>query len=642
MNTIQNQKIDLYIGGTKLRDGGFNSLMVTHAFPIDDADKKMDKSTVVTGKPVYVIKHTNEYILYLLIDKKVNPCDRDTFGTLSIALTITRDMQLADGKSPYTLLKTAYDKFRSEYMEPSNDGCDRFLNKDVNRADFIAIMDQYPLEKRVSAYVPMNPSGLSGTLCVPQEKMEELFRDSQYPEFGQFKEIEISSLCQTTLGLEHIEIPRPVVYSIKVNGKEIDTTMSQPDDEFDTASVLIDTEEDVKYEQMHFTLEDLLNTPEHQIKSSSGESSVTLVDNCIVCKIHKEEIQYTLEYQTIGGTENEQQNITDKISSGEIKIVMRNNTEHNDVVTFNSTSPNNATIPASWIRRTVDITPNRDGTLELDIKNKDIDNENRTVTVTIQIISRVTDTPANTFSNRHNNYPVKQTKGTQENNEKKGDNQAENSGNNIPPKKINGRILYVIWCFVGMCIGAGIVGTVWWFGGQLSYDESLQIAKEKVKTVPFEKIISIDEADTLASLRSLREAIEAKLRPQIESEIWNEIGEQKAAEAAAEEEAKAAEEEAKAAAAKAAAEKLVQARSAILSEVNRTHNIEKCRAHNNWDDLTQEDRLAVEAILNLNQYKGTIKKSVKNFLNKKSRYNSWNDIIKTRKSILEIIDESQK
>ena len=178
MNTIQNQKIGLYIGGTKSRQSGFNPLMITDFFAGDE-DNNMDKSTVVIGKPVYVIKHTNDYILYLLIDKKVNPCDRDTLGTLSIALTITRDMQLADGKSPYTLLKAAYDKFRAEYMEPSNDGCDRFLNKDVNRADFIAIMNQYPLERRVSAYIPMNPSGLTGTLCVPQEKMADLFRIPQ-------------------------------------------------------------------------------------------------------------------------------------------------------------------------------------------------------------------------------------------------------------------------------------------------------------------------------------------------------------------------------------------------------------------------------------------------------------------------------
>ena len=625
MNTIQNQKIGLYIGGTKSRQSGFNPLMITDFFAGDE-DNNMDKSTVVIGKPVYVIKHTNDYILYLLIDKKVNPCDRDTLGTLSIALTITRDMQLADGKSPYTLLKAAYDKFRAEYMEPSNDGCDRFLNKDVNRADFIAIMNQYPLERRVSAYIPMNPSGLTGTLCVPQEKMADLFRDSQYPEFGQFKEIEISDFCQTTPGLEYIEIPRPVVYSIKVNGKEIDTTMSQPDDEFDTASVLIDTE-DVEYERMHFTLENLLNAPEHQIRSNSSKSSVALdkEHNCIVCRIYDKPIRYTLEYQTVGGTKNDQLNIVNKISFGEIKLVMGNN-----IVPFYSTPSKTTTIPASWVHQTVIITPNYAERLELDIENKNIDDENRTVTVTIQITAKATDIPVATFGNRHSNlnYPDKHAKKGKEikdDYEEKWNNQSENNDNdnNIPPKKINRRdrkkwIFLIIGLIIGMCIGFGSWGIHSVFY-EMSQEDSLLI----YKSIYYQEELKQNEQEeirqrSLDSLQKIKEESLNKIRQDSLDKARNDCLE------------KVREDNIRRVQVAKQEKEKETAKQEILDLVNKKDLI-SCRNHKGWmKHLTQDERYAVENVLK--KYTGKDKKTVDNVL--KDKYNSWDELLDTRKKII--------
>lgn len=349
MNSIQSQKIGLCIAGTKSRQGGFTPLVIVGILAGGEANG-MDRVTLVVEKPVYVIKHTPEYILYLLIDRKVKPCDRDTPAVLSIALTIARDMRLADGKSPYALLKEVYDKFRSDYMEPvGND--DRFINKDVNPMDFISIVERYPLEKRLfDEYVAMDSSGLAGTLCVPQEKMEDLFRDSQYPEFANFKEIEIGNSCQTTMGLENIEIPRPVVYSIELNGKLIEAEVSRPDDKFDTRSVLHDTA-DVEYEHMSFSLGELLNAPEHRLES--GKSSVVLDKerNRIVCAIDENSLNYSLEYKIIGGTETEQDQLVDWISAGKVKLTFDGSS-----AVFSSSplsNPKQTFIPVSWAHRRV-------------------------------------------------------------------------------------------------------------------------------------------------------------------------------------------------------------------------------------------------------------------------------------------------
>ena len=650
MNSIQSQKIGLCIAGTKSRQGGFTPFVISGILAGNEASN-MDRVTLVVEKPVYVIKHTNEYILYLLIDRKVKPCDRDTFGVLSIALTIARDMRLADGKSPYTLLKEVYDKFRSDYMESDGNECDRFINKDVNSADFASIMEQYPVEKRsFDEYVTMNPSGLAGTLCVPQEKMEELFRDSQYSEFAQFKEVEIGSRCQTTPGLEHIEIPRPVVYSIKVGDRAIKETMSRPDDFFDTASVLHNTP-DIMYDNLSFCLEELLNAPEYKIQS--GQSSVTLdmEGRCIKCEIQKKEIKYSLEYRIEGGTEKERKELGYLLLDKKVKLTMGKN-----VIEFSSSSPKKTFIPASVAQQNVGLQIKQRVTFAYRVTSN-VDDENKHVMVTITI-----DTPKrDPYSDSSSGYqgrrydlnvpaPTQIYSGERIENDHEEDWENLRSSNKQPSNKqpSNNKakkrwILLGVCCLVSMCIGAGIVGAIWWFGGKLSYDESLQIAKEKVRTVPFEKIISIDEADTLATLRSLREAIEAKLRLQIELEVRNKIGEQREAAAVAEAAvAEAAVAEAKAAEAKAAEAKLGKARNAILLEINKTHDIAKCRGHKSWKDLTNNDQLVVEAVLNMKQYDGVVKKGVEKLLKNKKDYQSWSELEQTRQSILEIISNSKK
>ncbi|MCF2599788.1 hypothetical protein I6E10_14015, partial [Phocaeicola barnesiae] len=589
MNNIQYQKIGLCIAGTKSRQGGFTPFVITGILAGNE-DSNMDRVTLVVEKPVYVIKHTNEYILYQLIDRKVKPCDRDTLGVLSIALTITRDMQFADGKSPYALLKEVYDKFRNDYMESDGNECDRFINKDVDSADFVSIMEKYPLENRSNNdYISMNPSGLSGKLRVPQEKMEDLFRDTQYREFAQFKEIEIGVNCQTTPGLENIEIPRPIVYAIVINDKRIEETMSRPDDFFDTASVLHDTS-DIRYDNLSFCLEDLLNSPEHRIQS--GKSSVTLdVDGRFIrCKIYKEEIKYSLEYRFEGGTEKDRQHVANDIVSKKIRLLIGEN-----LVSFYSSSPQKTVIPASWARKNAVITPNYEGVLRFNVAKLDVDDENRMVTVTIQIATEVKNIATGT-SNRHSNlnYPAScsEKEKVKDDYKEEKENKPQNHDDNYPPKKTkHGKrwILLTICCFVGVCIGAGIVGATWWMVGEkkLTRDDSLRIAKLMARKISIDSIIPInmDSIGNIKSLRPLYNLVNAEInRNQDLREEYQAQEAEKKAKAEAEKKAKAeAEKKAKAEAekkAKAEAEKkaiaerkLNDARNDILLEINKTHDI---------------------------------------------------------------------
>ena len=72
-------QIALRIAGTKQRQAGFAPL-VTVGVLAGGEGNNMDQVPLVNDKPGYIIKHTEEYILYLLIDRRVKSFDADAPG----------------------------------------------------------------------------------------------------------------------------------------------------------------------------------------------------------------------------------------------------------------------------------------------------------------------------------------------------------------------------------------------------------------------------------------------------------------------------------------------------------------------------------------------------------------------------------
>ena len=115
-----NRNIALRISGTKQRQAGFAPLVSAGVLAGNEGEN-MDRVLLVPETPAFLVKHAEDYILYLLIDRRVKSFDADAPGVLSIALTIGSAVQLADGKSPYTLLMEVYDTFRTLYMTPMSE-----------------------------------------------------------------------------------------------------------------------------------------------------------------------------------------------------------------------------------------------------------------------------------------------------------------------------------------------------------------------------------------------------------------------------------------------------------------------------------------------------------------------------------------
>lgn len=634
-------QIALRVAGTKQRQAGFAHLVSIGVLAGSEGDR-MDQVPLVNDKPSYIIKHTEEYILYLLIDRRVKSFDADAPGVLSIALTLSRDVQLAEGRSPYSLLKEVYETFRSTYMTPVGDDRDSFVNTDIDNEIFREIIQRYPVEKRAGAFIPMNASGLSGTLCVPEDKMEAFFRDTQYPEFAAFKDIHVSNSCQNYPGLEGLEIPRPVSYDIYVNGTPTGKKLVRPDDMYQSG---LQSTKYVEYTNISFTLNEVLKSPDYTLQIKSASVKLDPATSQIHCTIPKRDIMYKVVFVCSGSNENDQSAVGNEIKNGRIRVLMDREdiTELKEIKAAEQVGKEFTTYPKSTEKFLFTVKPT-------------IDPAKRELRVKI-LITRKAITPA------PQPRPTRQPQ------------QPQNNYNPEPappyeeerPQSFMGR-LGMDWksLILGLILGLllGIAGGRYIGSAgqedkttpqptnpkpadQQGGDGQMEVltADPDGGTGTVDGTLSDDNAANAAAERAQREA-EEKAQQEAQAKQQAEAEAKRKAEAEAKRKAEAeakkkAEEEAKKKAAEEqqvkaqATAQAVQLKAEILQMVNRRESIARIRAHQGWPALSQVEQLAVETVYNLGNKKGAAKQKVKDYLEGKT-FASWDELKAARQEIIAI------
>lgn len=633
-------QIALRIAGTKQRQAGFAPL-VTVGVLAGGEGNNMDQVPLVNDKPGYIIKHTEEYILYLLIDRRVKSFDADAPGVLSIALSLAREVQLAEGRSPYTLLKEVYETFRSTYMTPVGDERDSFVNTDIDNDIFREIIQRYPTEPRVGAFIPMNPAGLSGTLCVPENKMEAFFRDTQYPEFAVFKDIHVSPSCQTYPGLEGLEIPRPVSYEIYVNGNPTGNKLVRADDMYRSG---LQSTRFVEYDMISFTLHEVLSAPGNQLKIGTATVQLDATSGHIHCTIPKREIMYKLAIDLVGGNDNDQATIRNGFKSGKIRILLGSE-DITDLkeIKYSEVSGKEFTLYPSATEKHL-----------LSVKSS-LEPNKRELRLKISIV-RKTITPAAQPKTSHQPQQPKQNITPE----------PPQYSEPEPPKSFMGR-LGMDWksLILGLILGLllGIAGG-WYIGsaGQNAKTASPTAKPDSVTrqggdgqvevltadpnggTGTVDGTISDADAANAAAEQAQREAEEAAAKQEAEAKQKAEAEAKRKAEAEAKRKAEAEAKQKAEAEAKQKAEqqvaadnaaKAAEAKAEILQMVNRRESIAKIRAQQGWPALSKEEQLAVETVYNLGNKKGAAKQKVKDYLEGKT-FSSWDALKAARQEIIAI------
>ena len=283
-------QLALRISGTKQRMAGFAPLVNIGMLP-EEIGANMDRVPAFSESPAFILRHSRDFICYLLLDRNVKSFDADANGVLSIALAISRDARLAGGQSPYSLLMRVYETFRSHYMSPQGDGRYSYINQDIDDTVFREIVREYPLEARKGPYVQMRDVGSPGIISLPPSQMEAFFRDTQYDEFKAFREIQVGTKCPTTPGLEALEIPLKPKFTVYLNGRPASVVLKEPYERF---KVQGSVKEDFEYAGTEFSLQDVLDAPDGVISREEATIRLDLNENKIYCDLNKKEIWYNL------------------------------------------------------------------------------------------------------------------------------------------------------------------------------------------------------------------------------------------------------------------------------------------------------------------------------------------------------------
>ena len=615
-----NRTIALRISGTKQRQAGFAPLVSAGVLAGNEGEN-MDRVLLVPEARAFLIKHAADYILYLLIDRRVKSFDADAPGVLSIALTIGSAVQLADGKSPYTLLMEVYDTFRTMYMTPMSDGRNGFQNKDADSNLFRDILGRYPLEDRRTRYIPMADTKESCVMNVPREKMEAFFRDTQYKEFAGYGSIEIGSTAHIedpqNAGLDSIVIPRPIAYQVSVNGERVGGTLVRPEDE--CFASLPDRDLDA-WEPVRFTLGEVLAAPAGVLEKDGAVIKLDPVSETLSCVLKKKEIRYNLS-ATVVAIDNDRMEVASLLRGGKIRILL-------DGRDITEQALNKAEVdPMSVIGKPL--------TLQLFSEKYDVtvmpvrDDAARKVVLKLTATRRRGGAPVMPVSDPGTDRPEDERKGG-----------------------LHGKSL-LIGFLLGLIVGVGIMLLLQLFtGDKEAKDETVPSTEQPVSSPDPSQMSNIQtpeelEAQKQQALRdSLAREAERLLSEQREKERQDSI-------AKAEADAKAkADAEAKAAADKAAADakaKQDQARAELVSMINGGADYQKCKASKEWQELAKKDQYVIDRVLNYEQYKKDYKAGtvamVKAFVEKSIEdkpLKSWGDLVKLDEEVQNKVKESKK
>ena len=607
-------QIALRIAGTKERKAGFAALVIVGVLDGGEGEN-MDRVTLISEKPSFVIKQTPEYVLYQLIDRKVTSYDVDTPGILSIAVTIPAKKRLAT-KSPYSLLMEVYNTFRSTYMKETLDGKDSFVNVDVKKDLFDDIVKRYndDLTDGRTAYVSMNPQGLTGIVCVAADKLDDFFRDTQYPEFRKYKDIEIGTSCQNlaTPELAGLEIPRPVNYEVWVNGKSVSFSLSREEDSYTASALATSTHE---YESVSFTLGELLGSKNGQLQK--GDGSVIRLDaehERIDCQLKKKEIKYLVRLGWINLSETARTEILALLKEKKVGIKLSDMLlDWKDEVY----------VPVSKVYAPVTLTSNQWGVYNLSASSS-VDSSARVLTITIKGTS-----VQNVTKNANNrNIPLNQTTElavTSDNHSNSYVNDPLTAGSSVQAKRKR------LWLLMGACWFTGVLCGV---GGTFLW-QNLS-GKENVSSSEESSIVEVGaetKEEPVTTLPEEKDRENDSLRQEIVEQV---AAEQVAAEQAAAEQA---------AAEQAAAKQAVAEENARI-ELQRlvvAGDIVVCRAHPGWKKyLTPKERNTVEGLLNLNGKRGTVRKKLENLRDKYLPAFTWEQVDFLNSEIVKIESENRK
>lgn len=650
-----NSQISLRIAGNKIRKGGFAPIAIVGIPQPSFTTNLLDRPTKFSEKPVFIVTHTPEYALYMAVDSRVRPSDAEGDGRLNVAFTVPANMQLANGASPYTLLRDLYDTFVAKYMTPTSDGRHAFIDTDVDSSIFQSLISQYSLEPRRSGYVTMDSKGPEGTLKLSTDKMTEFFRDTQYKEFAPFKEIQVGTTCATTPSFEALQIPRAVNYKVFINEQDSGNTLTYPTDLEKMYNAMKQPTATMEYTPVSFTLQDLISAGGN-LKIDDATITLDPASEQIKCSLKSSQITYGIIPEWDDCPDN-----VKKLIQSKLKLTLKDN-DVSHILSGNQSLPAYMLVNAKFVITTPTIDDYR-----VSLENK-IDQSKRTLTLNISVTKnktivnpgKATKTVNQTYSERIQSGKNGVRANVSNN---LNDRSTASVANDYPaPKseKNNTLIPFLIGAAMGLIIGfvAGMWGpslfassdpestTTELANGGIVEDNNSVVANNTDTIAAAEQPVDSPapapkkDETTTAGLDAAKDKTTTTQAPKPAEQTQPQVQGQKDSGSNITERDKKGQETLDKA----------KLRQEILDLVNKKNlrNVKRHKSYNNNGVLSDKDRISIEAVLNIDQYNRQVTSTGERLLkNLKTEvadmsFNSFDDIKAVQARISEIIENHKK
>ena len=211
-------KISLMIYGTRIGQVGWEPQVILNNPPFS-ALSNPGVMGVGDNPTYYTFRIDRDYTQFTLAynPKCIKAYQSIRNGALKVSISIPKGYVLDNGVTPYNVLQDLKRTLETLALSPIEGvpGSYSFKPEFPDEKIFAEIINAFSLRPADVPHRPMSgTSALTGMILLDYSRLDDLLRDVQYPEFGQYKEIVVASQGNSENLIQNLEIPRPHKYEI--------------------------------------------------------------------------------------------------------------------------------------------------------------------------------------------------------------------------------------------------------------------------------------------------------------------------------------------------------------------------------------------------------------------------------------------
>lgn len=262
-------KISLMIYGTRLSTSGWEPLVMLNNPPFPPL-ANMGAAGVGENPTYYTFRIDQNYTQYTLVynPKYIKAHAAQRAGALKISISIPKGYKLDGEASPYNVFIDIQRALEEHALSRivGKQGAFEFKATFPSDEVFAQVLNSFRLVETKMPHRPMSSTSTEVGMIIADDSLcDILFKDIQYPEFSQYKEIAIAQFGESENIIKNLDIPRKPKFEIYANNTNITKHIQSYNYGYNDA-IIIDTLRLLGYDKrayeediIEFTVNEALN-----------------------------------------------------------------------------------------------------------------------------------------------------------------------------------------------------------------------------------------------------------------------------------------------------------------------------------------------------------------------------------------------